>query len=43
MAHRAGLARLVASSPGRILGRRLQLQAVHADGHEFPFELTLTG
>jgi PAS domain S-box-containing protein len=40
-AHRAGLARLTAGGSGRVLGQRLQLQAVHADGHEFPLELTL--
>ena len=39
--HRAGLARLSAGEPGRALGQRLHLEAVHADGHEFPIELTL--
>jgi PAS domain S-box-containing protein len=41
-AHHAGLARLIAGEPVRRLGQRLQLEAVHADGHEFPIELTLT-
>lgn len=41
-AHRAGLARLAAGEPGRILGQRLHLHAVHRDGHEFPIELTLS-
>ncbi len=41
-AHRAGLARLRAGKPGHRLQQRLQLEAVHADGHEFPLELTLT-
>ncbi len=41
-AHRAGLARLAAGEPGRVLGRRLQLAAMHADGHEFPIEMSLT-
>ncbi|MEV6637304.1 ATP-binding protein [Actinoplanes sp. NPDC051470] len=41
-AHRAGLARLGAGEPARVLGQRLHLQALHADGHEFPIELTLT-
>lgn len=41
-AHRAGLARLAAGEPSRVLGQRLHLEAVHADGHEFPIELTLT-
>jgi PAS domain S-box-containing protein len=41
-AHRAGMARVAAGGPGRVLGQRLQLVARHADGHEFPVELTLT-
>jgi PAS domain S-box-containing protein len=41
-AHRAGLARVAAGGPGRALGRRLELIAVHRDGHEFPIELMLT-
>jgi PAS domain S-box-containing protein len=41
-AHRAGLARVAAGEPGRVLGQRLQLFARHADGHEFPIEMTLT-
>src|SRR5690349_1191907 len=40
--HRAGLARLAAGGSGRVLGQRLTLDALHADGHEFPIELTLT-
>ncbi len=42
VAYRAGLDRVVAGGPGRVLGQRLQLQARRADGHEFPIELTLT-
>lgn len=41
-AHRAGLERLAAGAAGRVLGQRLQLDALHADGHEFPVEMTLT-
>jgi PAS domain S-box-containing protein len=41
-AHRAGVARVAAGEPGRVLGQRLQLTARHADGHEFPIELSLT-
>lgn len=41
-AHRAGLDRVASGGPGRVLGQRLQLAARHADGHEFPIELTLT-
>lgn len=41
-AHRAGLERLAAGGPGRVLGQRLTLAALHANGHEFPIEMTLT-
>jgi PAS domain S-box-containing protein len=41
-AHRAGIERVAAGGPGRVLGQRLQLVARHADGHEFPVELTLS-
>lgn len=41
-AHRAGLARLAGGGAARVLGRRLELTAVHRDGHEFPVELMLT-
>ncbi|MDI6105221.1 ATP-binding protein [Actinoplanes sp. NEAU-A12] len=40
-AHRAALARLAAGGPGTVLGKRLNLFAVHADGHEFPIEMVL--
>jgi PAS domain S-box-containing protein len=41
-AHRAGMARLVAGEPARVVGQRLHLAALHRDGHEFPIEMTLT-
>lgn len=41
-AHRDGLARMRAGEPGRVLGQRLRVTALHHDGHEFPIELTLT-
>ena len=41
-AHRAGLARLAAGQPARVLGQRLHLTALHHDGHELPVEMTLT-
>jgi PAS domain S-box-containing protein len=41
-AHRAGLARLAGGGTGRVLGQRLQLDALHADGHEFPMDMALT-
>lgn len=40
--HRAGLARVAAGGPGRVLGQRLQLTAMHRDGHELAIELSLT-
>ncbi len=40
--HREALARLLETGRGRILGRRLELSAVRADGSEFPVELTVT-
>ena len=41
-AHRAGVQRVAAGGPGKVLGQRLHLTARHADGHCFPIELTLT-
>ncbi len=41
-AHRAGLARYLATGKTTILGRRLELSACHADGRRFPVELTVT-
>jgi diguanylate cyclase (GGDEF)-like protein/PAS domain S-box-containing protein len=41
-AHRRGLARHVATGNAQLLGRRLELEAVHADGSRFPVELTIT-
>jgi diguanylate cyclase (GGDEF)-like protein/PAS domain S-box-containing protein len=41
-AHRGGLARLLASGEGRMLGRRVEMQALHRDGHEFPVEMTVS-
>ncbi|HYZ11345.1 MAG TPA: PAS domain S-box protein, partial [Actinomycetota bacterium] len=41
-AHRAGLARFLASGEARVLGRRLEVSALRSDGTEFPAELTVT-
>lgn len=41
-AHREGLRRYLASGEARILGRRIELSAQHADGTVFPVELTVT-
>jgi PAS domain S-box-containing protein len=41
-AHWAGLSRYLAFGHGPILGRRVEMPALHRDGHEFPVELTVT-
>ncbi|MGI8657764.1 MAG: putative bifunctional diguanylate cyclase/phosphodiesterase [Candidatus Limnocylindria bacterium] len=40
-AHREGLRRYAATGEGRILSRRMELEALHRDGHRFPVELTI--
>ena len=40
--HRQGLARYLATGEARILGRRIEMTAVRADGTEFPVELAVT-
>ena len=40
--HRQGLARYLATGSARVLGNRLELSAIRADGTEFPVELTIT-
>jgi PAS domain S-box-containing protein len=40
--HRRGLARYLGTGEARILGRRIELTAMRADGTEFPVELTVT-
>ncbi len=40
--HRRGLARYLATGKGRLLGTRVELAAVRADGSEFPVELSVT-
>ena len=40
--HRHGLARIVAGGGGAILNRRIELEAMRADGTEFPIELTVS-
>ncbi len=40
--HREALQRFRRTGRGRILGRRLELTAMRADGSEFPIELTVT-
>jgi PAS domain S-box-containing protein len=41
-AHRQGLQRYLATGETRILGRRVEMSAVGADGSEFPAELAVT-
>ena len=40
--HRRGLARYLARGESRVLGRRVEMTAVRADGSEFPVELAIT-
>jgi diguanylate cyclase (GGDEF)-like protein/PAS domain S-box-containing protein len=40
-AHRGGLARYLATGEGRLVGKRIELTALHRDGHEFLAELTI--
>jgi PAS domain S-box-containing protein len=41
-AHRRGLARYLATGKAEVLGKRLELTALHRDGREFPVELSIT-
>ncbi len=40
--HRQGFARYQATSEARVLGKRIEMTAVRADGSEFPVELAIT-
>jgi PAS domain S-box-containing protein len=40
-AHRRGLARFLAVGEGRLLNRRIELQALHRSGRAFPVEITI--
>ncbi len=42
-AHRLGFARYLATGEGQVLGRRLEMTAMRADGSEFPVELAIPG
>jgi PAS domain S-box-containing protein len=41
-AHRAGLARYLATGEGPVLGKVLELTAIARDGHEFPIDLAIS-
>ena len=40
--HREGFARYLATGEARVLGKRIEMTAVRADGSEFPIELAIT-
>ena len=40
--HRQGMARYLASGEARLIGRRVEMTAVRADGSEFPVELAIS-
>ncbi len=40
--HQRGLAQYLETGEGRLLGRRIEVQAMRSDGREFPAELTIT-
>src|SRR3989442_1680946 len=40
--HREGLARYLAAGSGRVVGHRIEMLAMRADGSEFPVELTVS-
>ncbi len=39
--HHAGLAHYLATGEGPMLSKRIEVPALHADGHEFPIELSI--
>jgi PAS domain S-box-containing protein len=41
-AHRAGFERFLATGHGPVLGRRLELSALHREGRELPIEITIS-
>lgn len=41
-AHEHGLGRFLQTHEPRVVGRRLELEGLHADGHEVPVELTIS-
>ena len=41
-AHRAGLRRYLETGHGRVIGRRIEIEALHRDGHELPIELAIS-
>jgi diguanylate cyclase (GGDEF)-like protein/PAS domain S-box-containing protein len=41
-AHARGLSRFISTGEGRIIGRTVELSALHRDGHEFPVEVSVS-
>ena len=41
-AHIAGLQEFLKTGRGKLIGQRLELTALHRDGHEFPVEMTIS-
>lgn len=41
-AHTQGLARLLSTGQAHILNKRVEVEGLHRDGHEFPIELTIS-
>jgi diguanylate cyclase (GGDEF)-like protein/PAS domain S-box-containing protein len=41
-AHRLGLRRFMDTGQGPVLNKRLELEGLHRDGHEFPIELSIS-
>ena len=41
-AHKAGLEKYLSTGQAKILGQRLELTALHRNGHEFPIEITIS-
>jgi len=41
-AHKRGLAHYTATGEARVLNKRIEMTALHRDGHEFPVELSIT-
>ena len=41
-AHQRGLARFIETGEGRIIGKTVELAALHRDGHEFPAEISVS-
>jgi PAS domain S-box-containing protein len=40
--HRGGLRRYLETGQGRVIGKRIEIEALHAQGHEFPVELAIS-